>query len=143
MAREKRYRCDCPGLGVRYCYHPCNAGCCEGGTPAGGKSIARYEMNNSPLTSTGKYRTCKFSCRYYDEVMRDCPCWQKPRICCKAEKPISNVGLVRGGSSNPADISSFGFTKNYDGRIRGGVKTREAFYRPKRGYAFDTVSRNF
>jgi hypothetical protein len=104
---------------------------------------ARYGVNNSPLTSTGKYRTCKFSCRHYDEVMRDCPCWQRPRICCKPEKPISDVGLVRGGSSNPADITSFGFTKNYDGRIRGGIKTREAFYRPKRGYAYNIISRNF
>ena len=142
MSREKRYRCNCPGIGVRNCYHPCNAGCCTGGTPAGGKSIARYGVNNTP-TYAGRHQMCKFSCNHYDEIHRVCPCHQRPRICCGAEKPISNVGLVRGGSSNPADISSFGFTTNYDGRVRGGVKTREAFFRPTRGYAFDTVSSNF
>ena len=139
---DKRYRCDCPGIGVVNCYHPCNMGCCPGGTPAGGKSVVRSSRgrNNTP-TYAGRHQNCKFSCRGYDEVSRNCPCHQRPAVCCGAEKP--NLNAYRGGSSNPADISSFGFTKNYDGRIRGGVKTREAFFRPKRGYAFDTVSRNF
>lgn len=32
--------------------------------------------------------------------------------------------------NNPSSNNSFGFTKNYDGRIRGGIKTLEAFTNP-------------
>tara|TARA_R110000824_G_scaffold378430_4_gene569981 strand:- start:363 stop:800 length:438 start_codon:yes stop_codon:yes gene_type:complete len=67
------YKCNCPGLGERDCVHPCNAGCCPGGTPAG------------------------------KQIHQD---------------------------QNPSGVNSFGFTKNYDGRIRGGIKTLGAFTNP-------------
>ena len=31
------YTCDCPSVGVVECYHPCNAGCCNGGVEVDGK----------------------------------------------------------------------------------------------------------
>ena len=52
--------------------------------------------------------------------------------CCDMEKNIG-TGMVEEGTMaelNPAMVNAYGFTKMYDGRIRGGIKTPEA---PVRG----------
>ena len=46
------------------------------------------------------------------------------------------------GRINPANKSSYGFTNNYDGRIRGGIKTNSAFIKQRPGRAFDIMSSN-